>query len=329
MNLTFRDPWQLTFQGHENYNKLIFSGGITGGIEICITYPTEYVKTQLQLDGKAGAGKQYNGIFDCVNKTIKSNGFLGLYRGLSVLLYGSIPKSAVRFGSFETVKKQLVDKDGKLNPQRRLLAGLCAGICEAIFAVTPMETIKVKFINDQRSANPRFRGFFHGVGLIVKEHGKFIVFLSYFSFYLSNLMKISVFFSRPIRAIKWTNFETRKDLNSAFRKFIKLHAFFWTDFYSNPVFFGLLLWMIFVWKKKNQSVLQKKYSQRILILGNFDFYISSNLELKLFLVHYFIAALVGLEIDYEYLKISLQNEEKCFRVSTIFVTTAGFYILNI
>ncbi len=32
--------------------KGIIAGGITGGIEICITYPTEYVKTQLQLDEK-------------------------------------------------------------------------------------------------------------------------------------------------------------------------------------------------------------------------------------------------------------------------------------
>jgi solute carrier family 25 citrate transporter 1 len=96
---------------------------------------------------------------------------LGLYRGLSVLIYGSIPKSAVRFGSFESVKKQLVDADGKLNAQTRLLAGLCAGVCEAIFAVTPMETVKVKFINDQRSGNPKFKGFFHGVSYIVKENG--------------------------------------------------------------------------------------------------------------------------------------------------------------
>lgn len=74
---------------------IFFIGGITGGIEICITYPTEYVKTQIQLDEKAGARK-YNGIMDCVKKTVKSHGVFGLYRGLSVLLYGSIPKSAVR-----------------------------------------------------------------------------------------------------------------------------------------------------------------------------------------------------------------------------------------
>ena len=76
--------------------KGIVAGGITGGIEICITFPTEYVKTQLQLDEKGGK-KQYNGIVDCVKKTVKGHGFFGLYRGLSVLLYGSIPKSAVRY----------------------------------------------------------------------------------------------------------------------------------------------------------------------------------------------------------------------------------------
>lgn len=151
--------------------KGVIAGGISGGIEICITYPTEYVKTQLQLDGKAGAGRQYSGIIDCVKQTINSKGFFGLYRGLSVLLYGSIPKSAVRFGAFETIKKKLVDKDGRLSAQRKLMAGLFAGVCEAVFVVTPMETVKVKFINDQRSANPKFKGFYHGVRMIVKSHG--------------------------------------------------------------------------------------------------------------------------------------------------------------
>lgn len=152
--------------------KGIIAGGITGGIEICITYPTEYVKTQLQLDEKAGtAAKQYSGIWDCTKKTVQRHGVFGLYRGLSVLVYGSIPKSAVRFGAFETFKKVSVDDKGNLRPMDRMLCGLGAGVCEAIFAVTPMETVKVKFINDRRSANPRFRGFFHGCSVIVKDEG--------------------------------------------------------------------------------------------------------------------------------------------------------------
>lgn len=52
-----------------------------------------------------------------------------------------------------------------------MLCGLGAGVAEAILAVTPMETVKVKFINDQQSKTPKYKGFFHGVRLIVKEEG--------------------------------------------------------------------------------------------------------------------------------------------------------------
>lgn len=78
----------------------VILGGITGGIEICITFPTEFIKTQLQLDegsSRRGEAKRYNGMIDCAKKTIQNRGVFGLYRGLSVLLYGSIPKSAVRY----------------------------------------------------------------------------------------------------------------------------------------------------------------------------------------------------------------------------------------
>ena len=69
--------------------------GITGGLEICITFPTEYVKTQLPLDQQSGTRK-YKGIADVVRITVRDHGVRGLYRGLSVLVAGSVPKSAVR-----------------------------------------------------------------------------------------------------------------------------------------------------------------------------------------------------------------------------------------
>ena len=53
------------------------------------------MKTQLQLDSRA-ANPIYAGPIDCVKKTVNEHGVRGLYRGLSVLIYGSIPKSAVR-----------------------------------------------------------------------------------------------------------------------------------------------------------------------------------------------------------------------------------------
>ncbi|XP_077457310.1 tricarboxylate transport protein B, mitochondrial [Stigmatopora argus] len=150
--------------------KAILAGGIAGGIEICITFPTEYVKTQLQLDEKANPPK-YRGIGDCVTQTVKSHGVKGLYRGLSSLVYGSIPKSAVRFGVFEFLSNHVKDESGRLDSTRGLLCGLGAGVMEAVFVVCPMETIKVKFIHDQTSANPKYRGLYHGVREIIRAQG--------------------------------------------------------------------------------------------------------------------------------------------------------------
>ncbi|XP_036381201.1 tricarboxylate transport protein A, mitochondrial [Megalops cyprinoides] len=150
--------------------KAILAGGIAGGIEICITFPTEYVKTQLQLDERANPPR-YRGIGDCVRLTVQDHGLRGLYRGLSSLLYGSIPKAAVRFGTFELLSNPMRDASGRLDNTRSLLCGLGAGVAEAVLVVCPMETVKVKFIHDQCSLQPRYRGFFHGVREIVREQG--------------------------------------------------------------------------------------------------------------------------------------------------------------
>lgn len=154
----------------KNPVKAVLAGGIAGGIEICITFPTEYVKTQLQL-AEGMHPPKYTGIADCVRQTVRSHGILGLYRGLSSLVYGSIPKAAVRFGVFEKLSNYRRDENGKLTSTDGLLCGLGAGLAEAVFIVCPMETIKVKFIHDQTGPNPRFKGFFRGVVQIVKEEG--------------------------------------------------------------------------------------------------------------------------------------------------------------
>ncbi|XP_062887562.1 tricarboxylate transport protein, mitochondrial-like isoform X3 [Mobula hypostoma] len=84
---------------------------------------------------------------------------------------GSIYGKEYRFGVFESLKNHLVNENGVLSNQRSLLCGLGAGVAEAVLVVCPMETVKVKFIHDQNSANPKYRGFYHGVRKIIQEQG--------------------------------------------------------------------------------------------------------------------------------------------------------------
>lgn len=126
------------------------------------------MKTQLQLANKQS---KKIGIMDCIRNTVKTNGFFGLYTGLSPLFYLSIPKVAVRFLAYEQCRRFLADEKGHLSRVNTFLAGLGAGITEAIVIVTPMETIKVRFIHDQLKATPVYRNFIHGIYSIVKEQG--------------------------------------------------------------------------------------------------------------------------------------------------------------
>ncbi|ORX94377.1 mitochondrial tricarboxylate transporter [Basidiobolus meristosporus CBS 931.73] len=156
-------------------DKPLFSlvaGGVAGAIEAAATYPTEYVKTQIQLQGKsATSATHFKGPLDCLMSTVKNQGFFSLYRGLSAMLIGNSSKAAIRFYSFNYFKNLLADEKGQLSAPRSLLAGLGAGMSEAILVVTPTETIKTKLIQDQNTSHPRYKGLVHGTSQIIKEEG--------------------------------------------------------------------------------------------------------------------------------------------------------------
>lgn len=59
--------------------------------------------------GKGKAERQYLGLVDCISKTFKSDGPIGLYRGFSVSVQGIIIYRASYFGFFDTAKGMLPD----------------------------------------------------------------------------------------------------------------------------------------------------------------------------------------------------------------------------
>jgi len=143
----------------------IIAGTTAGAVEAFVTYPTEFVKTRSQFGGSK------EGPIGIIRTTVREKGITGLYSGCSALVIGNAIKAGVRFMSYDQFKAALVDKEGKLSAPRSLLAGLGAGTMEAIFAVTPSETIKTKLIDDSKRAVPRFNGLLHGTAMIIREEG--------------------------------------------------------------------------------------------------------------------------------------------------------------
>lgn len=133
------------------------AGCIAGGIEATAVWPMEFIKTQLQLSGKTGK-LPYTGMISGLTYTVRTTGFLSLYRGLAPTLLGSMPKAGIRFGLNSVIKDNLRDKDGKLTIGKNFIAGLGAGVCEAIIIVAPVETVKTKCIETNM---PFIKGFKH------------------------------------------------------------------------------------------------------------------------------------------------------------------------
>ncbi|KAJ7227097.1 mitochondrial tricarboxylate transporter [Mycena pura] len=143
----------------------VLAGTTARAIEAYATYPTEFVKTRSQFGGKR------EGPITIIRETLRTKGVTGLYSGCSALVVGNAVKAGVRFVTYDHFKGLLADSEGKVSAPRSLVAGLGAGMTEAIFAVTPSETIKTKLIDDAKRPNPQYRGLIHGTVSIVKTEG--------------------------------------------------------------------------------------------------------------------------------------------------------------
>ncbi|KAF9344231.1 hypothetical protein BGX26_004625, partial [Mortierella sp. AD094] len=152
------------------------AGAVAGAIEAIVTYPTEFAKTQLQLQDGASAparngGVKFKGPIDVLATTVRKQGITAIYKGLSALIIGTAAKAGVRFFAFDQFQEILRDSQGRITAARSVLAGLGAGMTEAILVVTPTETIKTKLIHDSNLTNPKYRGLIHGIKSIVHAEG--------------------------------------------------------------------------------------------------------------------------------------------------------------
>ncbi|CAJ0550100.1 Ff.00g100300.m01.CDS01 [Fusarium sp. VM40] len=149
------------------------AGAVAGGIEATITYPFEFAKTVAQLSARQQTPgvKVSRSPFSVLAQTARTDGVRAIYTGCSSLIAGTAAKAGVRFLTFDAVKAQLADSNGKLTAGSNILAGMIAGAVESVTVVTPTERIKTALIDDSRSGNKRLNGGFHALRTIAAERG--------------------------------------------------------------------------------------------------------------------------------------------------------------
>ena len=120
-------PWNaINFMSYFKYKKVfepykenkniykLLCGGFSGITALSITYPSDLIRKRLQMQSFSENVPEYKGIIDCARKIIRSDGLLGLYRGLWVGYIKCFPTLAVQFWTYDTLK-ELYKKDNYIS----------------------------------------------------------------------------------------------------------------------------------------------------------------------------------------------------------------------
>jgi len=157
------------------FNNLM-SGGTAGAAAMVLAYPLDFARTRLatQVADSVTGIKPFAGTWDCITKTVKSQGVGGLYRGTEVGVAGAFVYRAGQLGLFGTIMGLNPLKDDK---------GI-VGAVAAFFAATlarsailpfnyPFDTVRRRLMleSDKPPADRLYRGAFHCAGEIMKNEG--------------------------------------------------------------------------------------------------------------------------------------------------------------
>ncbi|KXX76085.1 Succinate/fumarate mitochondrial transporter [Madurella mycetomatis] len=156
----------------------LIAGGGAGMMEALVCHPLDTIKVRMQLSRRGRQpGMPKRGFLRTGVEIVRKETPLGLYKGLGAVLTGIIPKMAIRFTSFEWYKQLLASRQtGVISGQSLFLAGLAAGVTEAVAVVTPMEVIKIRLQAQYHSMAdpldvPKYRNAAHALYTVVKEEG--------------------------------------------------------------------------------------------------------------------------------------------------------------
>ena len=146
-------------------------------MEALACHPLDTIKVRMQLSRRQrDKGAKRRGFLKTGLEIAKKETPLGLYKGLGAVLTGIVPKMAIRFTSYEWYKQLLANQEGQITGGANFMAGLAAGVTEAVAVVCPMEVVKIRLQAQHHSMSdpldiPKYRNAAHACYTVIREEG--------------------------------------------------------------------------------------------------------------------------------------------------------------
>jgi len=158
---------------YKDFATKLLAGGTAGALANVVCYPFDFARTRLASD-VGGGKKAFNGIIDCISKTVKQGGVTGLYRGSAVTVAGAFVYRGGQLGLFG----QIMD----MNPYKQdkgvlgvVAAFICATVARTITTPFnyPFDTVRRRMMLDSEkpAAERLYRSGIHCSMVVVQKEG--------------------------------------------------------------------------------------------------------------------------------------------------------------
>lgn len=118
----------------------LVAGGTAGASTQLIVYPLDFARTRLANQVKMQKGNQFNGLTDCIKKTIKTDGLEGLYRGFTVSCLCMVIYRGLYFGIYDSLRPYMPHRYDE-NMLATFSLGYLATITSGAFSY-PLDTVR-------------------------------------------------------------------------------------------------------------------------------------------------------------------------------------------
>ncbi|KAI3812558.1 hypothetical protein L1987_17269 [Smallanthus sonchifolius] len=165
-----------------NFSRDLMAGAMMGGMVHTVVAPIERTKVLLQTQESniaivGGKHRRFNGMIDCIVRTVKEEGILSLWRGngSSVLRY--YPSVALNFSLKDLYKSILRGGNNSQQstfisgPSANFIAGAAAG-CTTLVLIYPLDIAHTRLAADLGKTDSRqFQGIRHFLTTIWAKNG--------------------------------------------------------------------------------------------------------------------------------------------------------------
>lgn len=154
------------------------AGGMAGMTATACTYPLDFARGRISGKlGQEGGKKVYGGITSTIALTVRDEGFLALYKGVTPTLLGALPYEGIKFGTVSLLEKLVPvsgDKDdpvAKPSPMRKMLFGGIGGVSAGLITY-PNDTVRrLLQLQGSRGTTTEYKGYWDCVVKTYRAEG--------------------------------------------------------------------------------------------------------------------------------------------------------------